>query len=233
MWWRFDLQKCPYLFSQLPLPGSNSEQDFLSFVSPFFSWYYFSLPFSHSFTPKPQSHADWVADQFKQRGFSAAKCWLAGVLWSQQYFVCGHTIKDLGVVIGRMWKSDPGSTHPPNSRFLFCLFSCTSPLSSCPFLFFGVLFSLASSLVHPSQTVTLSFRSSTSSLAYLFLLYLSMSSALHIPRQPVPHPHPPSTLSPSSCCWTWHLRLRSSVQNKPLGFPFCFHFLSPQTPGQR
>lgn len=69
MWWRFDLQKCTYLFSQLPLPSSNSEKDFLSFVSPFFSWFYFSLFFSLLLAPKPQSHADWVADQFKQQGF--------------------------------------------------------------------------------------------------------------------------------------------------------------------
>lgn len=45
-----------------------------------------------------------------------------------QYFVCGHTIKDLGVAIGRMWKSDPGSAHPTNSCFLyfpFLLFDST------------------------------------------------------------------------------------------------------------
>ncbi|CAB1444460.1 unnamed protein product [Pleuronectes platessa] len=90
---------------------------------------------------KPQSHADWVADQFKQRGFSAAKRRLAGVLWSQQHFVCGHTIKDL---------------VPP-----FC-------------------------------------------------------------------PNP--TLLPSSCLsCTLNPRLRSSVWNKPLGFPPVFRFLSQQT----
>lgn len=69
VWWRIDLQKCRYLFSQLPLPSSNSEKDFLLFVSLFFSWYYFSTLFFLLPTPKPQSHADWVADQFKQRGF--------------------------------------------------------------------------------------------------------------------------------------------------------------------
>lgn len=129
------MQKCRYLFSQLPSPSSNSEKDFLSFVSPFFSWYYFSILFSLSLPPKPQSHADWVADQFKQRGFSAAKRRLAGVLWSLQYFVCGHTIKDLGVAIGRMWKSDPGSPHPTNSLCsflaLFLSLHHVPPVLSC------------------------------------------------------------------------------------------------------
>lgn len=135
VWWRFDLQKCRYLFSQLPSPSSNSKKDFLSFVSPFFSWYYFSILFSLSLAPKPQSHADWVADQFKQQGFSAAKRRLAGVLWSLQYFVCGHTIKDLGVAIGRMWKSDPGSPHPTNS-FSFLLFFSFSSMFLPSFLVF-------------------------------------------------------------------------------------------------
>lgn len=35
----------------------------------FFPWYYFSFFLSLSLPPKPQSHADWVADQFKQQGF--------------------------------------------------------------------------------------------------------------------------------------------------------------------
>ena len=55
--------------------------------------------------------------------FSAAKRQLAAALWSLQYFLCGHTIKDLGGAIGRMWKLDPGSIHPTNSLFLSTPFS--------------------------------------------------------------------------------------------------------------
>lgn len=189
VWWRFDLQKCRYLFSQLPLPSSNSEKDFLSFVSPFFSWYYFSILFSLSLAPKPQSHADWVADQFKQRGFSAAKRRLAGVLWSVQYFVCGHTIKDLGVAIGRMWKSDPGSPHPTNSVSFLLFFSFSSMFLPSFLVFVSLHLSPVMTLPpfmpplpYPLLSVTLSFLSSPSCLSFL-----SSSSSSSGPHLSSPH----------------------------------------------
>lgn len=146
-----------------------------------------------------------------------------------------------------MWKSDPGSTHPANSLFLFCPFSCTPPLSSCPFLFFWVLISLAFSLplsiVAPSLTDCHSLLPLLNLISLLPLhkcLFISFSSALHLPCAPVslflslsPSHSLTLTLSPSSCCCTWNLQLSSSVWNKPLRFPFLFRFLSPQTPGER
>lgn len=66
VWWRTDLQKCRYLFSQLPLPSSNSEKDFLLFVSLFSPGYYFS---PHSFSRCCLQTG--IVDRFKHEGFSA------------------------------------------------------------------------------------------------------------------------------------------------------------------
>ena len=250
VWWRFDLQKCRYLFSQLPSPSSNSEKDFLSFVSPFFSWYYFSILFSLSLTPKPQSHADWVADQFKQRGFSAAKRRLAGVLWSLQYFVCGHTIKDLGVAIGRMWKSDPSSPHPTNSVSFLLFFSFSSMFLPSFLVFVSLhlspVLTLPPFILAPSPSVRHTLLPLLTLLSLilvlLFLVFWSPSllfSSPYIPSfgfgmsfssfSPIRKSHS-VTRSPSSClCCKLNRRLCSSVWNKLSGFPLYFRFLSQQT----
>lgn len=47
----------------------------------------------------------------------AAEARCADVLRSLHYFVCSHTIKDLGVAERRMWKLDPGSPHPANTLY--------------------------------------------------------------------------------------------------------------------
>lgn len=85
---------------------------------------------------------------------------VAAVLWSLQYFLCGHTIRDLGVAIGRMWKLYPGSIHP-NSPLLFnfTTFTPTCLVCLCSCLLF--LFSLYISLSYPLNLISCVFLTST------------------------------------------------------------------------
>lgn len=64
---QFDLQKCIFIFS-VALAKLEFRKGF-SLICLSFSWYYFSILLFLLLSPKPQSHADWVTDQFKQQGF--------------------------------------------------------------------------------------------------------------------------------------------------------------------
>lgn len=139
------------------------------------------------------------------------------------------------MAIGRMWKSDPGSTHPTNAVsflpffFYFTTFLLSFPVFTSPHL--SLAFSLPLFIFAPFLTDCHSLLPLLNLISLTLLpecLFFSLSFfPLLLPCLPVSLFSPAShTLSPSSCCCTLNSRVRSSVQNEALGFSLLFHFPS-------